>query len=108
MNVLFPFFVISGLVVSAISIPLIYRRIPPNGLYGFRVRKTLENPHIWYEANAYAGRRLFIFGLLVALASVGLYFLNLSLDAYALSVLGVMTAVFAVVLAQCIRYLQRL
>jgi repressor LexA len=31
-----------------LSLPLLWGRIPPNGLYGFRVRATLDNPDIWY------------------------------------------------------------
>lgn len=44
----------------AISIPLIFRKVPPNVIYGFRTRKTLSNPRIWYEANALGGKSLVI------------------------------------------------
>ena len=37
----------SGLVLTALSFPLIRGKIGPNPWYGFRVRQTLENPAIW-------------------------------------------------------------
>lgn len=54
-----------SVVVMAISLPLILRRIPPNGFYGFRTPRTLANPHLWYGANAFTGWAL----LLAALAT---------------------------------------
>jgi hypothetical protein len=42
--------VASGALLMALSLPLLWGKIPPNGLYGFRVRATLENPSIWYAA----------------------------------------------------------
>jgi len=41
-----------------ISIPLIQRRIRPNVWYGFRVRRTLEDPKVWYAANRYSAFHL--------------------------------------------------
>jgi hypothetical protein len=46
-------FLFSGMFLAVISIPLILGKITPNGFYGFRVRKTLEDPEIWYTANEY-------------------------------------------------------
>lgn len=43
------------LVVSAVSVPMILGRVPPNSSYGFRTRKTLRSPEIWYPANRAAG-----------------------------------------------------
>src|SRR5690349_1235682 len=36
----------AGLLMIAMSLPLIRRRVPPNSLYGLRVRKTLGDPTI--------------------------------------------------------------
>jgi hypothetical protein len=38
--------IFSGFLLAALSVPMIMGKIPPNGLYGFRVRKTMENPEI--------------------------------------------------------------
>jgi hypothetical protein len=61
-----------GLLMMAMSLPLIRRKVPPNSSYGLRVRKTLDDPSIWYEANEYAGRCLFGLGVWVALGSLAL------------------------------------
>ena len=38
-----------------LAIPLIFRKVPPNLLYGFRTQKTMSNDTIWYAANWGAG-----------------------------------------------------
>ena len=52
-------YLVTGLLLVGLSLPLIYRKVPPNYWYGFRVRATLENEEVWYPANEYAGKRLF-------------------------------------------------
>lgn len=99
----------SGALLSALSLPLIFRRIPPNGWYGFRVKATLENPAVWYAVNAYAGRRLLGAGLCTVVVSVGLYFVpNQTVDAYALGCLGIAGASLVLGLIQSIWYLRSL
>lgn len=41
---LFMFYAGSGLLLIALSIPLIRRRVRPNWIYGFRVPRTVNNP----------------------------------------------------------------
>ena len=102
-------FVGSGLLLIGISIPLIQRRIKPNYWYGFRTRRTLSDPAVWYEVNVYAGKRLLICGVITTVAAIGLYFIpGLTVDGYALGV-----AIFALVpllitVAQSFRYLNQL
>ncbi len=88
-------YAMSGLVLAGLSVPLILGKIPPNGLYGFRIPSTLENPQLWYKVNAYAGRRLLVVGLGTSIGSILLYYtVNSSVDAYALSCLGLFLALF--------------
>jgi hypothetical protein len=47
--------VASCVFIAAISIPLIFRMVPPNGVYGFRNSLTLSSSDIWYQANAFMG-----------------------------------------------------
>ena len=85
-------YISSGLLLAALSIPLIRRKIKPNGLFGFRVSATMENPELWYKVNEFAGRRLLVVGIAIALGALLLYVwpgLNLTVDSYALSVMGV-------------------
>ncbi len=108
-TVLLYLFVGSGVLLSLIAIPLMQRRVRPNLWYGFRVRQTLDNPDIWYAANAYAGRRLFWLGVVTIVAAIGLYAVpGLTLDGYALLVGGVVLIAFVVVIAQSFRYLAAL
>lgn len=80
-----------GLLLAGLSIPLILRRVPPNHFYGFRVPKTINNPDIWYEINAYAGQRLLVAGLIMAVVATGLnaFAPNLGIDLYSTILVGV-------------------
>lgn len=99
----------SGVLLSLIAIPLYLQKIPPNGLYGFRMRKTMENPAVWYPVNRYSAGWLMLTGLLTSLGSAGLYQLpGLSLDVYALSCLGIFVVVLGIGIAFTLRYLNSL
>lgn len=52
--------VASCVILVIISIPLILRLVPPNGMYGFRTGATRSTPAIWYAANAFMGWALSI------------------------------------------------
>ena len=67
-------FVIEGLAMMGVALPLILRRIKPNGLYGFRVPATLNDPAAWYRVNARFGKGLFLTGAVFALAAIGFHF----------------------------------
>lgn len=62
LKLIISFFVASFLLI-VISIPLILKKIPPNCFYGFRIKKTLTNPEIWYKANKYGGISILISSL---------------------------------------------
>ncbi len=100
-------YTIGSLVLSALSIPLILRKIKPNHFYGFRVPATLSNPALWYDVNAYAGKRLFITGIVCLLSAIVFYFIpGLSLDGYAYLCLAVMIIAFAVTMIQSFLFLK--
>ena len=101
-------YVASGLLSAALAVPLIRRKVGPNLLYGFRVRRTLEDPKLWYDANAFAGKCLFRFGVGTSLASVVLYFVPIDPVAYALACLTICLAGLAVCVILCFRSLDRL
>jgi|SRR3954447_19680092 len=52
-----------GPLLVLLSLPLMFRVIPPNRFFGLRVPSTLRNRSIWYDANARSARHLFVFGL---------------------------------------------
>jgi hypothetical protein len=91
-------FVVTGLVFIVLSIPMIQRKVKPNRWYGFRVPKTLNNPDIWYEANAYMGRWLFAMGAITVVLAVGAALVpSIDLDTYAI-VTTVGITIFSVVM----------
>jgi hypothetical protein len=49
---------LSGFVLLAVSLPLVYRRVPMNWFYGFRIPAAFQSQQSWYEINAYSGRLL--------------------------------------------------
>jgi uncharacterized membrane protein len=75
MRILVILYAAIGILLALISLPMIARKIKPNPFYGYRVRKTLENPEIWYDVNEYSGRQLFAAGILIAVSSMILPFL---------------------------------
>jgi hypothetical protein len=102
-------YVASGLLLVVLSIPLILGKIKSNGLYGFRVKSTMENPALWYAVNTYAGWRLLATGLVTVVSAIGLYLVpGLRLDNYALACLGVFGVVFVGGLVQSVLYLRKL
>jgi uncharacterized membrane protein len=97
----------AGLLLASLSVPLILYKIPPNGLYGFRVRSTMENEQLWYKVNAYAGRRMLVVGLGIALASIILFYTtSQNIERYALSCLGVFLALFLWAMISSFLYLR--
>jgi uncharacterized membrane protein len=55
-----------------VSLPLIFREVPRNPVYGYRTRAVLSNDALWYEANAYFGQWLLVMSVLAAGTAVAL------------------------------------
>lgn len=109
MTTMLAMYVLFGLLLIGLSIPLLLDKVPPNGWYGFRVPSTLYNPDLWYKVNRYAARWLLLSGIITLAAAVLLYFLtDLSVDGYAWSLLAVFLLSFLPGLALSFRYLRRL
>ncbi|MBI5935492.1 MAG: SdpI family protein [Chloroflexi bacterium] len=109
MQTLLLMYVIGGTILALISLPLVAEKIKPNPFYGFRVPATMDNPDLWYTVNKFFGKRLLAVALEHILATVGLFFWpNISVDAYALSVLGVFVIVFGIAMIRSWKYLKSL
>lgn len=109
MKFLLILFLVSGGLLVLLSLPLLNNQIKPNGLYGFRVKKTLENPSVWYAVNQHFAWRLLWTGLAVMVASTLLYLVpGLSEDQYALAVLVVLLGFLLTGLIQSIRFMREL
>src|SRR5688500_16522262 len=59
-----------GLLIIAISLPLVRGKIPPNMLYGVRIPKSFASEANWYELNRYGGRLLIRTGVVVVIAGL--------------------------------------
>ncbi|MGO9261841.1 MAG: SdpI family protein [Bryobacteraceae bacterium] len=46
--------------VALFALPMAIGKVPPNGAYGYRTRKTFSSPSIWYAANRFAGWAMII------------------------------------------------
>ena len=62
--------VLTGLLIFVLNLPLIYRKIPMNSLYGFRIRAAFESEQRWYDINAYGGRQMAIWSWLIIIVGV--------------------------------------
>ena len=40
-------FFVSGLLFAALAVPLLRRKVPPNHLYGLRIRESLADKTVW-------------------------------------------------------------
>jgi hypothetical protein len=45
-----------ALITIAFARPLILRRVPPNQIYGLKLKATYADEWVWYEANEASGR----------------------------------------------------
>lgn len=61
---------LAGLLVVALCIPLVLRRVAMNSLYGIRLAKAFESDANWYEINAFGGRVMAIAGAAIALLGI--------------------------------------
>jgi uncharacterized membrane protein len=109
MTLLLILFLVGGAILIGISIPLIQERVGPNHWYGFRVRRTLEDPEVWYRVNSYSAWRLLAVGVAEIVVATAMYFVpDLDVAVYASIVGGVVVAGLIIGLVQTIRYLQQL
>jgi len=109
MKTMLAMYVLFGLLLIGLAIPLLLDKIPPNGWYGFRVPSTLYNPDIWYKVNRYAARWMVFSGIITVIAAILLYYLlDLSVDGYAWSLLAAFLISFLPGLVLSFRYLRQL
>jgi uncharacterized membrane protein len=84
---------ICNAVFGLISLPLIFRKVPPNPVYGYRTRVTLSDDALWYKVNAYFGLRFLLSSLVSACIAVALFeWQGLSPQAYLPVSIGLLLA----------------
>jgi hypothetical protein len=109
MSTLFAMYVVLGFVLMLVALPLLFGKVPPNPLYGFRLRPATDDPAIWYPTNRHSARWLIAGGLSTVVVAIGLRLVpGIRLDAYALGCLAVFSVVLLAGLVQTIRFMNAL
>ncbi|HQM99558.1 MAG TPA: SdpI family protein [Candidatus Hydrogenedentes bacterium] len=89
-----------GLLFIAISIPLVLRMIPMNGLYGFRIPKAFISAELWYDINAYGGKQMILWSIImIAVSIVGIFLVNAQASLMTLLAVSVGPAVISPTIA---------
>lgn len=60
----------TSVLLAGCGIPLFYRKVGRNKLFGLRTRQTMSDDEIWFAANQVAGRWLIITGIGTAISVV--------------------------------------
>lgn len=87
-------FLLGSGIIGALAVPMWRGKVAPNTTYGVRTKRTLEDPALWYRANAIVGRNLAVFSGAFACLTLALHF-TLARSHFVLSV-DVLTAVLAI------------
>ena len=102
-------YIAGGILLILLAIPLYLGKIKPNLWYGFRIRKTLENPDVWYPVNKYGSGWMMLSGVVTVLCAVGFALIpGISVDAYATTCALIFAAVITVGLVITFRYMNSL
>jgi uncharacterized membrane protein len=64
----------AAVVVAALAVPMIRRRVPMNHFYGARFPKSFESDDLWYRINEHAGRVLLRWAAVVAATGIAALF----------------------------------
>jgi hypothetical protein len=109
-TLLFTMYLCLGGVLCLVSLPLLMGKIGPNPFYGLRVKRTLDDPAVWYPANRFAAWWMLAAAALLMIVAWAGYalFPRLGLAPYALTCLGALVVGFGTGGFQVFRYLRRL
>lgn len=91
----------SGALLTAICLPMIYRKLPMNAWYGMRTAKTFRSEEAWFHLNEIGGMLFSLLGFPLMLGGAIGFFLSdqyVALVGIASSVVCLASVVFAVFL----------
>ncbi len=63
-----------GTLLFCVSLPLAWRKVPMNRYYGVRTPVAFTSEKNWYDINAYGGKQLGIWSLLIVAVGVAGFF----------------------------------
>jgi uncharacterized membrane protein len=97
----------SGFLLALVALPLLSEKVPPNRFYGIRLRATLADRALWYQANRFAARRLIWSGMALAASALISYWIpGLSVTGYSLLCAAVILIALTVTLLQTLRFVK--
>ncbi len=100
--------VIVGLLVVAVSVPLVMGKVRMNPWYGIRIPEAFKSEARWLEINRYGGRLMLWWGIsIMVVASLGLALPKSYWIIYAFAALAFIMAGLGVVLVCIFRYSAR-
>jgi uncharacterized membrane protein len=109
MRTLVILYAIIGVVIALTAVPLMVNMVKPNRFYGFRSRRTLGDPEIWYAGNHYAGNLQFIAGIFTTMFAFVLTLVSgMSLTTYSLTNMIVLLVVLIIARMLSWRYVRSL
>jgi uncharacterized membrane protein len=98
-----------SLLIAAMGIPLVFRKVPRNSLYGFRTKTTLRDDDTWYAANAFFGKGLILAGAITAVSMGVLYYTpNLAPDAFLKVTIATLVVPQFIMMLFTIRFIRKL
>ena len=75
---------VCGLLMFFLSLPLIFRKVPMNKLYGIRLKASFESEQRWYDINAYGGKQMALWSWpIIAIGIAGFFVPSSCFNAYA-------------------------
>lgn len=99
----------AGILLILLAIPLYLEKVKPNLWYGFRIRKTLENPEVWYPVNKFGAVWMMVSGIVTVLCAIGFLLIpGISIDGYATACALVFAAVLTLGMVITFRYMDSL
>lgn len=109
MNIIPFLHLIAGIIIVAVSWPLIKRKIRMNTFYGFRIAAAFESESRWYDINAYGGRMFFRWGLVIIVTGLaGTSLPEKSWLIYAFASLVIILGGLSISVFKTLRYANRL
>ncbi len=89
--------VVAGLAMFGLALPLVRERVGRNALYGIRLRESLRSDDAWFAINRYGGKRLIVWSIPLILVGAVSLFLPLRSHAALTLALGFAPLVFVVI-----------
>jgi len=67
--------ILVGILIIAVSIPLLKNKIRMNCWYGMRFRKSFKSNENWYKINSYGAKRMILWSLVIIIIGLLTFFL---------------------------------